>query len=137
MGRKVNIKIILIIVIFLICPFIYGDILGDVSISKDAETYKGNIKIGYDFEMGDITLIPFIDYVNYFRVKELSGFPFRDIYGVGVKVEYKNIYLTVKHSCTHEVSSLNSRDKPVLYSDAEVNKSSTWVTVGYKWGKGF
>ena len=118
------------LLLLLISAPCFGDIAGDVNIGKSDDTYRGNIKIGYDFSMGDITLIPFIDYVNYFRLEGISGHPFRDVFGCGFKVEYNQLYILVKHECSHEVSSLNSMGSPVLYSDAEENNSSTWLTVG-------
>ena len=126
-----------ILLLLLISSPLYADICGDVSIGKSDDTYKGRMKIGYDFSMGDIKLIPFIDYINYFNVEGLSGHPYRDIFGVGVKLEYSQVYILVKHECSHEVSSLNSRGQAVLYSDAEENKSSTYITVGYHWGRKF
>ena len=128
-------KIILLFI--LLSSPLYADICGDISIGKSDTEYRGNIKIGYDFEMGDITLIPFIDYMNYFRLEGLGGHPFRDVFGCGFKVEYKDVYLLVRHECVHEVSSLNSIGRPVLYEDAQPNKSETVITVGYRFGRSF
>jgi len=133
MTKSVQIFLFSLLVIF---PC-YGDIAGDISIGKSEDTAKGNIKIGYDFEMGDITLIPFIDYISYFKIDGTNGHPFRDIFGCGVKVEYKDVYLLVRHECVHEVSSVNSRNNPVLYNDAIPNSAVTFVTIGYRWGKEF
>ena len=61
-----KIKYLLPISLFSLVIPAYADVCGEASIGKSADTYKGNIKIGYDISMGDITLIPFVDYVNYF-----------------------------------------------------------------------
>ena len=74
-------KVTAVLIFLLIVSPAYSDICGETSIGKSEETYKGNIKLGYDFAMGDITLIPFIDYTNYFTVKGLSGYPYRDVFG--------------------------------------------------------
>ena len=135
-DRLLKVTVFLFSILLIASP-VYSDICGETSIGKDNDTYRGNIKLGYDFEMGDITLIPYIDYVNYFHVKEFSGYPFRDVFGCGVLTTYKDMWLRIEHKCSHAVSSLNSRDKPVLYNDAEINSSSTYITVGFKWGKEF
>ena len=125
-----------LILLLLISSPIFADICGDISIGKDNDTYRGEIKIGYDFSWEDFAFIPYIDYVDYFTYDN-GGHPFLDIFGTGLKFEHKDIYLLLYHECSHAVSSLNSRDKPVLYNDAEPNESSTYIIVGYKWGRDF
>lgn len=126
----------LVLILLLLSSPIFADICGDVSIGKDSEVYRGEMKIGYDFSWEDFALIPFVDYVNYFTY-DGGGHPFLDVFGCGLKVEWKDVYLKVYHECSHAVSSLNSMGKPVLYNDAEPNKSSTWIIWGYRWGRDF
>lgn len=131
----------LVLILLLISSPIFADICGDISIGKDNDTYRGEMKIGYDFSWEDFAFIPYIDYVNYFTYTLtgdiVGGHPFLDVFGCGLLFKYKDIYLNVYHECSHAVSSINSMGKPVLYNDAEPNKSSTWIVVGYRFGKEF
>ena len=125
-----------LLLLLLACP-VFADITGDVSIGKADDNYRSAVKIGYDFDIGKIKVIPYFDYVNYFRNEGINNHPYRDVFGTGLRINYQQVYIDVRHECRHEVSSLNSRDRPLLYSDALPNASSTFISVGYKWGKDF
>lgn len=125
----------IIILLLLISPCLFADINGDISISKDDNVYRTKVKLGYDFTISQFAIIPYFDYINYFRMNSTGNHPFRDIFGSGLRINYKELYLDVRHECRHEVSSINSRDTPMLYSDALPNASSTFITVGYRFGE--
>ena len=125
-----------LLLLLLACP-LYADITGDTSIGKADDNYRAGVKLGYDFDIGKVKVIPYFDYVNYFRNEGISNHPYRDVFGAGLRVNYQQVYIDIRHECRHEVSSLNSRDRPLLYSDALPNASSTFITVGYKWGKDY
>lgn len=122
-----------LLLLLLSCP-LYADISGDLSIGRAEDKYRAEVKIGYDFDIGKVKVIPYIDYVNYFRNEGTSNHPYRDVFGAGLRVNYQQVYIDIRHECRHEVSSINSRDRPYLYSEALPNASSTFITVGYKWG---
>lgn len=125
-----------LLLLLLACP-VFADITGDVSIGKDGEHFRAGVKIGYDFEISRFRVIPYIDYVNYFRNEGISNHPYRDVFGSGVRINIQQIYLDIRHECRHEVSSINSRETPYLYSEALPNASTTFITVGYRWGYDF
>lgn len=127
----------LIIALLLSAPCLYADICGDVSIGKDGENYRAEIKLGYDFSISRFKIVPYVDYVNYFRNDGLANHPYRDVFGTGLRVNYERLYLDIRHECRHEVSSLNSRETPYLYSEALPNASSTFITVGYRFGEDY
>ena len=122
-----------LLLLLLACP-LFADITGDISIGKADNNYRAEVKIGYDFDIGKIKVIPYFDYVNYFRNEGIDNYPYRDVFGAGLRVNYQQVYIDIRHECRHEVSSLNSMDRPLLYSEALPNASSTFITVGYKWG---
>ena len=128
--------IILLFLLFLIFP-VYADIAGDVSIGKDGETGKGCIRLAYDFEMKDLIILPFVEYTNYFYIEGLQGKPYEDIFGLGIKLEYRDIYLKLYHECLHPVAhKTNIYGDPILDSDTETSQSN-WLVVGYRWGRKF
>lgn len=127
----------IITLLLLISPCLFADITGDISIGKAQDSYRADVKIGYDFTISQLAIVPYFEYINYFVNEGIANHPYRDIFGTGLRVNYKEIYLDVRHECRHEVSSLNSRDTPMLYSDALPNASSTFITVGYRFGKDF
>lgn len=123
-----------LLLLLLACP-VFADITGDVSIGKAEDNYRAGVKLGYDFDIGKIKVIPYIDYVNYFMSDSLlHNHPYRDVFGSGVRINIEQIYIDIRHECRHEVSSINSRETPYLYSEALPNASTTFITVGYKWG---
>lgn len=127
----------IIIILLLISHCLFADINGDLSIGKDNDVYRAEVKLGYDFTISKFAIVPYIDYINYFRMNSTGNHPFRDIFGTGLRIIYNDVYLDVRHECRHEVSSINSLDTPMLYSDALPNASSTFITVGYRFGKDF
>ena len=122
-----------LLLLLLACP-LYADITGDISIGKADNNYRSEVKIGYDFEISRFRVIPYFDYVNYFRNEGIDNHPYRDVFGSGVRINIQQIYLDIRHECRHEVSSINSRETPYLYSEALPNASTTFITVGFKWG---
>jgi hypothetical protein len=127
----------LIVILLLITPCLFADINGDISIGKYEDIGKAKIKIGYDFTWGEFCLIPYFEYINYFTNDGFKNYPFRDIFGSGVRLNWRELYLNIHYECRHEVSSLNSRETPLLYGDALPNSSSRFITLGYRWGKNF
>jgi len=125
------------IALLFLASCLYADITGDISIGKADDKYRASVKIGYDFDIGKIKVIPYFDYVNYFRNEGISNHPYRDVFGAGLRVNYQQVYIDIRHECRHEVSSINSRETPYLYSEALPNASSTFISVGYRWGKDF
>lgn len=128
----------IIIILLLISPCLFADINGDISIGKSGEHYRADVKLGYNFDISKFNIVPYIDYVNYFRNDGMANHPYRDVFGTGLRVNYTlkdgTAYIDIRHECRHEVSSLNRGDMPLLYSEAIPNDSSTFITVGYKWG---
>ena len=125
-----------LLLLLLACP-VFADITGDISIGKADDNYRAAVKIGYDFDIGKIKVIPYFDYVNYFRNEGISNHPYRDVFGSGVRINIQQIYLDIRHECRHEVSSINSRETPYLYSEALPNASTTFITVGYRFGEDY
>lgn len=126
-----------IIVLLFLSSCLYADITGDISIGKARDSYRADVKIGYDFTISQLAVIPYFEYINYFKNEGIANHPYRDIFASGLRLNYKSVYLDVRHECRHEVSSINSRETPYLYSEALPNASSTFITVGYKWGKDY
>lgn len=126
-----------IIVLLFLSSCLYADIAGDISIGKAQDSYRADVKIGYDFAISQLAVIPYFEYINYFENEGIANHPYRDIFASGLRLNYKSVYLDVRHECRHEVSSFNSRETPYLYSEALPNASSTFITVGYKWGKDY
>ena len=122
-----------LLLLLLACP-LYADITGDVSIGKAEDKYRAQIKIGYDFDIGKVKVIPYFQYTNYFRNEGIDNHPYRDVFASGIRINIEQLYFDIRHECRHEVSSLTSRETPYLYSEALPNASSTFITVGYRWG---
>ena len=126
-----------ILALLFLASCLYADITGDISIGKSEDSYRADVKIGYDFTISQLSVIPYFEYINYFQNNGIDNYPYRDIFATGLHLNFDSIYLDVRHECRHEVSSLNSRDRPLLYSDALPNASSTFISVGYRFGRDY
>lgn len=136
--------IFLILFTFLTLPG-FTQITGDLSISKNTNnnTCKAFLKIGYDFNLYNLHIIPYTSIENYFYLSTnennyIAGKPFRDLYSLGlltsIKLTTSTIYVQLQHTCIHEVSFQNVNNRPILNDLAIPNTSYTYLTIGYKFG---
>ena len=80
-------------------------------------------------------LLPFIDYTNYFYIDGINGHPFQDDFGIGLRAEFKSIYVVAVHTCIHPVSYRTDRDGDAVLEAGAENGESNWIIVGYRWGR--
>ena len=139
-------KLFLFSILFLfLTSFAFTQITGDLSISKNTNnnTCKAFLKIGYDFNISSLHIIPYTSIENYFYLSTnennyISGNPFRDLYSLGlltsIKLTTSTIYVQLQHTCQHEISFQNVNNRPILNDLAIPNTSDTYLTIGYKFG---
>ncbi len=79
--------------------------------SYGADTDSGynftKIQIEYHFKYKDLAIIPFTLQKAWFEPSKdvfKGAKPFRHVYKVGIRFEYKNIFLEAHHYCSHIVS---------------------------------
>lgn len=136
--------IFLILFTFLTLPG-FTQITGDLSISKNTNnnTCKAFLRIGYDFNISSLHIIPYTSIENYFHLSTnennyIAGNPFRDLYSLGlltsIKLTTSTIYVQLQHTCQHEISFQNVNNRPILNDSAITNISYTYLTIGYKFG---
>jgi len=96
----------------------------------------GEFKVGHDlddlaftFIQLEITQLPVTLYGSWrtwFEVDDMAGYPFRDIYTVGIEVVWDNLFIDVSHFCNHPVVSRTWRD-------STWGEVMTTVSVGVRW----
>jgi hypothetical protein len=95
-----------ILLLLLIPSLCFSEIKGHVEIGKDIDyniAYT-ELQIGYNYKW-------FYFYGNqqtWLEYRNMSGYPFNDIYTIGLDSKYENITINISHFCSHKVISTNS-----------------------------
>lgn len=99
-----------IILIFFIPSICFSEIRGYIEIGKDIDynvSYT-ELQIGYNFYLWDLIIYPYGNTKTWFEIKGMSGYPFNDIYTIGISVKYNKVIFYLSHFCSHKVISDNS-----------------------------
>lgn len=98
------------IILLFIPSLCFSEIKGYIETGKDINyniAYT-ELQIGYNFYLWGLIIYPYGNTKTWFEIKGTSGYPFNDIYTVGMDVKYSKLIFNLSHLCSHKVISDNS-----------------------------
>ena len=100
-----------IISVLLLCvpPSLSAKFGGYVELGKDINgcTCYTDIKLKYDIPFYFLYITPYGRQMTWFLQDEEEGYPFRDIYIIGLETKYESVIFGIEHYCSHAVSCGN------------------------------
>ena len=112
-----------LLLILILCLPVSAQIGGHIELGKDlySDMSYTDIRIDYDFTFWNVHLIPYGNQITWFCYDKFKGYPFRDIYVIGIESKYDGIVFGAEHYCSHAVSSgstiYRKPDEPPLAYD--------------------
>ena len=104
------------------------DIHGEFQVGSSVEEPVAFTYIRLEVIQSPVTL--YGSWRTWFELDLPSGYPFRDIYEAGLRIDWSNLFLDVNHFCNHPVWSQGD------YSEWLNNKwgeTITTISVGVRW----
>ncbi|GAH69176.1 unnamed protein product, partial [marine sediment metagenome] len=98
--------IIMILILLFVSSMIFAEIHGSISIAKHLQEPNANvnIKLNYSFDIFIFNMKFYGSWLTWFCFKDsLWAYPFRDIYEIGARVQYKVFFVDMNHFCNHAV----------------------------------
>ena len=127
-------KRLIIILILMFLPIsAFAEIHGFFEMGKTVENEwaKAEMELQYHFDIWKFHNQIYGGWETWFIFNELIGSPFRDIYHLGYKIEYKKLYAEIEHFCNHPVYS--SYNIGWWYDNIKGQGRLTTISVGVNW----
>ncbi len=103
---------------------------GEFRVGSDVSSANSFTYVLLEFVQGPVTLYGSWRTWFEFDLDYASGYPFRDIYTVGVRLDWRNLFLDVNHFCNHPVYSPALEDR---WQSNVWGETMTTISVGVRW----
>jgi hypothetical protein len=98
--------------------------------------YNTFIKVGFPVAYKDFSITPWGSWDTWAEFQNLkpsglqSARPFQETYGMGVKLEFKGLFVEYSHFCRHNVMS-DIENNPNWETSQKWSESLSLITIGY------
>lgn len=101
---------------------------GEFHVGVEPESNNAYTYVLLEFVQGPVML--YGSWRTWFEFNFPSAYPFRDIYTVGARVNWNNVFLDIQHFCNHPVWSRQERKE---WLNNKWSETITTVSVGVRW----
>lgn len=104
---------------------------GEFRVGHDTESPNAFAYVRLEITQAPITLYgSWRTWFEYDLVPPLTGHPFRDIYEVGARLDWRNLFFDVNHFCNHAVYSAALADQ---WRSNVWGEAITTISAGVRW----
>ncbi len=101
---------------------------GEFRVGHDVDSLNAFTYVRIELVQAPMTL--YGSWRTWFEFDFPTGHPFRDIYTVGLRLDWRNLFLDVNHFCNHPVYSVALADR---WQSNVWSEAITTVSIGVRW----